>query len=109
MPANSEHFKFVVLHGDPLFGNDMSHLTDDRGCGGVYLCTKFDVSSFTRSKIREGSQNLKFDPRPGHHTPSGKYQDLSVENLENLEYLDFEVCLYAIIYRITQRKMNVVY
>jgi len=50
------------------------------------MCTKFDVSSFTRSNIREGSQNLKIRPKtPPHGTHpllglfiviyDGKYQD----------------------------------
>jgi len=34
-----------------------------RGCGGVYLCTKFSkVSSFTHFKIMEGSQNTEIRP-----------------------------------------------
>jgi len=30
-----------------------NYITRHKGCGGVYLCTKFDVSSFTRYRIRE--------------------------------------------------------
>jgi len=51
----------------------MSHLMDDklhhRGCGGVYLCTKLDVSSFTRYKIREGVQKFKNSTQDPHNTP----------------------------------------
>ena len=64
-----------------------------RGCGGVYLCTKLDVSSFTRYKIREGVQKFKNSTQDPHNTPfwMGYFVIHEVENTKIYPYTKFEV------------------
>jgi len=56
----------------------MSHLmaffgVHEMGHAEIYLCTRFEVFSFTHFKIREGSQDLEIRPMDPHHAPSGDF------------------------------------
>ena len=77
----------------------MFHLTDDkllhRGCDGVCLYTKFDVSSFILYKLREGSQNLKIRPKIPT-TPFLEYFVIhEMENTTIYPYTKFEVTSFT--------------
>jgi len=60
LPLNSQHTPF---------GGILLSVTWD--IVKIYLCTKFDVSSYTRSKFMKGGPKFTTWPLDPHHTPFG--------------------------------------
>ena len=82
-------FKFsthIDLSMARLTGDKLPH----RGCGGVCLCTKFDVSSFTLYKIKDGVQNLKNSTQIPTTPLPGYFVIHEMENTKIDPYTKFE-------------------